>query len=107
MVEEEEYASLSEVKNLLAEAEKDGELTYEKRLALEHSKLFSSLNVTQSKKLIKDLLKMERVSEHIAFKIAELLPKYPDDVRPIFAKERFTLEDDEIKLIIELVKKHE
>jgi len=107
MVEEEEYASLSEVKNLLIQADKDGELTYEKRLALEHSKLFSSLNVTQSKKLIKDLLKMERVSEHIAFKIAELLPKYPDDVRPIFAKERFTLENDEIKQIIELVKKSE
>ena len=49
---------------------------------------------------------MERVSDPIAYKIAELLPKYPEEVRPIFAKERFTLDENEIKQIIEIVKKH-
>ena len=48
---------------------------------------------------------MERVSESIAFKIAELLPQHPDDVRAIFAKERFNLEEKEINQIIEIVKK--
>ncbi len=48
---------------------------------------------------------MERISETLAYKIAELLPQYPDEVRPIFAKERFTLEEDEIKRIIDSVKK--
>jgi DNA-directed RNA polymerase subunit F len=48
---------------------------------------------------------LERVSESIAYKIAELLPQHPDDVRAIFAKERFNLEEKEVKQIVDLVKK--
>jgi DNA-directed RNA polymerase subunit F len=107
MVEEEEkLATLSEVKNMLEKEEKDSTLTYEKRLALEHARQFTVLNITKSKQLIKELLKIERVSDFLAFKIAELLPQHPDEVRPIFAKERFTLEEAEIKQIIEIVKKY-
>jgi DNA-directed RNA polymerase subunit F len=106
MVDEEEFASLGDVKNLLTKSEKEGELTYEQRLALEHANQFSNLNIKDTNKLIKSLVKMERVSESLAFKIAELLPQHPDEVRPIFAKERFTLEDNEIKEIIESVKKY-
>ena len=105
MSEEEKYASLSEVKNLLIKDEKESELTYEKRLALEHAKQFATLNVTQTNKIISDLLKLERVSEQLAYKIAELVPQHSDEVRPIFAKERFTLEENEISQIIEIVKK--
>lgn len=107
MVEEEKLASLSEVKNMLSKGESESDLTYEQRLALEHAKQFSLLNLTKTNSLIKGLLKMERVSDMLAFKIAELLPQNADEVRPIFAKERFTLEEDEIKKIIELVKKHQ
>ncbi len=106
MTEEEKMATLSEVRNLLQKDEKEGNLTYEKRLALEHAQQFTILNVTKSKQLIAELLKMERVSEFVAHKIAELLPQYPDEVRPIFAKERFTLEENEIKEIIKNVKKY-
>jgi DNA-directed RNA polymerase subunit F len=105
MAETERIVSLEEVKNILTKEEKDRELSYEKRLALDHAKSFSKLNITTTKKLIKDLQKMERISEQIAYKIAELLPQHPDDVRAIFAKERFNLEEKEINEIIELVTK--
>jgi DNA-directed RNA polymerase subunit F len=103
--EEERYATIAEVKNLLEQDEKDGSTTYEKRLALEHAKQFTTLTNTKCKQLVNQLIKMERVSEFLAYKIVELLPQYPDEVRPIFAKERFTLEEAEIKQIIEIVKK--
>jgi DNA-directed RNA polymerase subunit F len=106
MAEEERFATLAEVKNMLEQAEKEGSLTYEKRLALEHAKQFSTLNITKNRDLIKELKKLERVSEFLAYKITELLPQNPDEVRPIFAKERFTLEEEEIKQIIGIVKKH-
>jgi DNA-directed RNA polymerase subunit F len=105
MAETERLVSLEEVKNILTKEEKTRELSYEKRLALEHAKAFSKLNITKTKKLITDLQKIERISESIAFKIAELLPQHPDDVRAIFAKERFNLEEKEINQIIELVTK--
>ncbi|WP_455391575.1 RNA polymerase Rpb4 family protein [[Eubacterium] cellulosolvens] len=106
MVDEEKLASLSEVKDLLEKDEKEGNITYEKRLALEHAKQFTILDKKKSNNLIQKLLHLERVSESLAYKIAELLPQYPDEVRPIFAKERFTLEEDEIKQIIEIVKNY-
>lgn len=105
MAETDKVVSLEEVKNLLSKEEKKRELSYEKRLALDHAKTFSKINVTKTKKLVSDLTKMERVSESIAYKISELLPQHPDDVRAIFAKERFNLEENEIKQIIELVTK--
>ena len=106
MSEEEELASLGRVKDLLTLSEDESELTYEQRLALEHAKQFAVLADNEYNKLVEELIKLERVSEQLANKIAELLPQHPDEVRPIFAKERFTLEDDEIKTIIELVKKY-
>jgi DNA-directed RNA polymerase subunit F len=105
MAESEKVVSLEEVKNLLTKEEKKRELSYEKRLALDHAKTFSTINITKTKKLVQELTKLERVSEPIAYKIAELLPTHPDDVRAIFAKERFNLEEKETNKIIELVTK--
>ncbi len=105
MAESEKVVSLEEVKNLLSKEEKKRELSYEKRLALDHAKTFSNINITTTKKLVQELTKLERISEPIAYKIAELLPTHPDDVRAIFAKERFNLEEKEIKQIIEIVTK--
>ena len=39
-------------------------------------------------------------------KIADILPKYPEDVRAIFSKERITLSNDQINQIIEIVGKY-
>jgi len=90
MAEEEKLASLAEVKNLLSTDEKERELTYEKRLALEHAKQFTVLNITQTNKLISQLIKLERVSDQLAYKIAELLPQHPEEVRPILTVASFS-----------------
>ena len=46
------------------------------------------------------------VSDSVALKIADLLPRYPEDVRAIFSKERVTLEPQQIQQIIDIVEKH-
>jgi DNA-directed RNA polymerase subunit F len=100
------YVSLSEVKNLLEKEEKKRELTYEQKLALEHAKHFSKLGISKAKKMVEELVKLERITEPFAFKIVDILPMHPEEVRAIFAKERFTLEDDEVKKIIKIVEKY-
>jgi DNA-directed RNA polymerase subunit F len=100
------YVSLSEVKNLLEKEEKKRELTYEQKLALEHAKHFSKLGITKAKNMVEELVKLERITEPFAFKIVDILPMHPEEVRAIFAKERFTLEDDEVKKIIKIVEKY-
>ncbi len=100
------YVSLAEVKNLLEKEEKKRELTYEQKLALEHAKHFAKLGLTKSKKMADELVTIDRITEPFAYKIVDILPMHPDEVRAIFAKERFTLEDDEIKKILKIVEKN-
>lgn len=100
------YVSLSEVKTLLEKEEKKRELTYEQKLALEHAKHFAKINVTKAKKMAQELTELDRITEPFAYKIVDILPLHPEEVRAIFAKERFTLEDSEIKKIIKIVEKY-
>jgi DNA-directed RNA polymerase subunit F len=99
--------SLAEVKNILKRIEKERkELIYEQRIALEHAQRFTKLSVKKTKDLIKDLLKLENLGESHAYKIADLLPTSEDDVKAIFAKERYTPDENEIKNILEIVGKY-
>lgn len=106
MDESTKYVSLSEVKTLLEKEEKKRELTYEQKLALEHAKHFAKINVTNAKKMAQELTELDRITEPFAYKIVDILPLHPEEVRAIFAKERFTLEDSEIKKIIKIVEKY-
>ncbi len=99
--------SISEVKNILKKVEKDRkELLYEQKIALEHAHKFAKLSVKKSEGLIKELLKLEFLHEIHAYKIADILPFNEDDVKTIFAKERITLSENDIKKILDLVEKY-
>jgi len=99
--------SLSEVKNILKKVQKEREdLLYEQRIALEHSEIFSKLTVTKTNELIKELSELDFLKENQIFKIADLLPQTEDDIKTIFAKERGNLGENEIKKILEIVRKH-
>jgi DNA-directed RNA polymerase subunit F len=95
--------SLAEVKNILRKISKERkELIYEQKIALEHAEKFSKLSAKQTKDLIAELMKVEL---H-AIKIADILPNTEDDVKAIFAKERYTPNEKEVKTILEIVQKH-
>lgn len=98
---------LSEVKNILKKASKERkELLYEQRIALEHAQKFAKLPVKKTNDLIKELMSLEYLDEVNAIKIADLLPTTEDDVKTIFAKQRITLGENEIKKILEIVGKY-
>ncbi|HIH00330.1 MAG TPA: RNA polymerase Rpb4 family protein [Thermoplasmata archaeon] len=105
--ETDKIVSLAEVKNILKKISKERkELLYEQKIALEHAEKFAKLSAKQTKDLIADLMKLDHVEELQAYKIADILPNTEDDIRAIFAKERYTPNDKEIKNILEIVKKH-
>ena len=98
---------LSEVKNILKKASKERkELLYEQRIALEHAQKFAKLPVKKTNDLIKELVSLEYLDEVNTIKIADLLPATEDDVKTIFAKQRITLGENEIKKILEIVRKY-
>jgi DNA-directed RNA polymerase subunit F len=108
----EEALALPEVKSILehikAERETEGkELGYELRKAISHAELFSKISVTKSRELVDELSKLEKMKPEIAIRIADVLPLSNDEIRTIYAKERYTLSEDELKQILELVVKFE
>ena len=99
--------SIAEVKNILRKISKERkEMIYEQKNALEHAQKFATLSIKDTLNLVKDLCTIKRIEEVHAFKIADLLPKTSDDVKAIFAKERFTPNESDIKTILEMVGKY-
>lgn len=96
--------TLAEVKEILEREQSErGELNYEQKLASEHSRAFARLSREKANELLAKLQGVKKVSPAHAIKIVDTLPTNADDVRAIFAKERFQLEKEEIDSIIALV----
>ncbi len=107
-----EPVSIADVKNILEKRDKEvralgEELYYEQRRALDHAQHFAKLGVTDTRKLIKEIggLDLDLNAEQV-IKFADLLPETIDDVRAIFAKERFKYEADDIRKILDVVDKY-
>ena len=102
----ENYVNLVDVKTML-EAESDTkELNTAQRSALEHSQSMVVLSADDIKNLVTEVRTLSFVTDYTAYKIGDILPKYPEDVRAIFAKERVSLSAEDIKQILEIVGKY-
>ena len=103
----EELLTLAEVKETLNREKKDAEeLKYEKRRALEHANKFARTDGKSAREIMNELLKLSKVKAETAVRIADLMPQTRDELRAIYAKERFTLSDTEFDKIIEIVKRY-
>ena len=80
------------------------QIQYEHKLALDHVRLLSKIGSKEAQEIIDKVIDLEHVDAYYAVKIADVLPMHPDDVRSIFAKERFSLGRDEIDSIIDAVR---
>jgi DNA-directed RNA polymerase subunit F len=81
-------------------------MSYEFRRSIDHANQLAKTNPEKSRALVAELVKMEKMKPEIAFRIANIMPKTRDEVRAIFAKERFTLLPEELDKIIEMVTAH-
>jgi DNA-directed RNA polymerase subunit F len=104
---EEEYLSLAEIKALL-ETEKAarGELNQEQAYALSHASLFARIDPAKVPALVKELMAIPLMSPGTAVKIADLLPTHLDDVRGVFAKERYSLSKEDAEKVLEIIGKY-
>jgi DNA-directed RNA polymerase subunit F len=105
-MEDKKVVTLAEVKEILDERQKDGELSPEQKLSLEHASKFSRVDSKKAKKLVKELVELGFVSEINAVKIADIMPSNADDVRLIFSKERASVEKKDIEKILSVVEKY-
>jgi DNA-directed RNA polymerase subunit F len=102
----ERYVTLAEVKELLTEESERRELLMSQKSALEHAQKVSYLSAEDTRRLVEEVSALDIVDDRIAAKIADILPKYPNDVRAIFYKERIELTADRIQSILDIVAKY-
>ncbi|AEA46416.1 RNA polymerase Rpb4 family protein [Archaeoglobus veneficus] len=110
-VKEFEYITIAEAKEIMEkiaeERKQQAELLFETRRALKHLRTFSKLPAEDAKKLVEELMALPHVGrKDIAVKLADIMPKVPDEVRTIFAKERFTLTPEQIQEILDIIAKY-
>ena len=103
----------AKVKDILGKFEEekgeDGELHYEQNLTLNHVRSFSKLTLEDTEELINELTGAVdgKITEKIAVHIADLLPQDLDHMRLLFAKERVSLNNEEMEEILKIVDKYD
>ena len=104
---QEELLTLAEVKEILDQIRlkraDEEELGYELRRAIRHAELFAKGTAEESQAMVAELMKLEKMNKEIAVKIADVRPVTKDELRAIYAKERFTLSEEELNSILEIV----
>jgi DNA-directed RNA polymerase subunit F len=104
---QEEILTMAEVREILDQVRlkraDEEELGYELRRAIRHAELFSKGTAEESLAMVAELMKLEKMNKVIAVKIADVRPVTKDELRAIYAKERFTLSEEELNSILEIV----
>ena len=88
------------------EEKPEKELSFEKRATIDVVNAFCRIEKDNSLAMIEELCKLERVTDVHAYKMAELMPRDESELRPVFAKERFTFEPEELNEILSIIDKH-
>ncbi len=105
----EKYITLAEVRDLLTEEyeKREGEFNAVQKAAMSHSQTIAKITAEEAEALVEEVSQLEFVTDAIAYKIADLLPVYSEDVHAIFQKERgINLSPEDIDSIIDIVSKY-
>ncbi len=105
-IKDEKVVSWIEAKKILSEKEKNRELVYEQKNALEHLRKFCKIPEKKYEKMIEELKAMDKLKERHIVSIINFMPENQNDLRVLFANERLVLTEDDKKKILKLVKEN-
>lgn len=103
-----QHLTTAETKAVLEELETeragdDREVTYELARAIEHANQFALLTPDEAQTLVEELADLEKVDEETAYKIADLRPQTRTELRAVFAKNRYSLDGEELDAILNVI----
>ena len=104
-IKSEKIVTSYEARKILRKREKESELNYEQKNALDYLNKFRKKAEKDIQGLIDELGKVEKLQERHVVAIVEMMPHDEDDLRLLFANERIVLEDNEKQQILSAVKK--
>jgi len=101
-VVKEEVLTLPQVKKLLEQRAKEGELNYLQRLTYDYSVKLSKLSPEKAEELLKRLVS-DGISPPVAAQIVNIMPKTVDELRTVFASESKPFLPSELEKILTVV----
>ena len=102
-ITEEKFVSWAEARKILEKKEKDKELGYEQKNALDHLRKYSKLTTKKADEMAAALAKNERLNERQITSIIDHSPKSVEEVNLLFSNEIITLTEDDKKAILKAV----
>jgi DNA-directed RNA polymerase subunit F len=105
---DEEYLTVSETKELLEDLEveraaADREMHYVLARSIEHVNTLAELDADEAREVVERLRTLEKVDEATAYKIVDLLPRDRDELRSVFAQERYSMSGEELDEILRVL----
>ena len=101
----EEEITLPQVKKILAKRAKEGELSFQQTITLEHASSFSKMAPAVSKKFVERLIKKYSVKRVKAVQVANIAPTTKEEMRTILDARSTDLTDEQLIEIVDLVLK--
>jgi DNA-directed RNA polymerase subunit F len=101
----EEEVTLPQVKKILTKRAKEGELSFQQSITLEHASTFSKMAPAVSAKLVKRLIKKYEISRAQAVQIANIAPISVEEIKTIIDARLTNLTDEQILEIVDMVLK--
>jgi len=82
-------------------------LSYELRKSIDHADTLGKCSVETSKSVYADLNGLEKMTPEIASRLINIWPKSRDEIRAIYAKERFNILPEDLDQILDILRKYE
>ncbi len=99
----EEEVTLPQVKKLLAQRGKEGELSFQQSITLEHASAFSRMAPAVSIKVVDKLLKTYDLTRSQAVQIVNIAPTTVEELKSILSSRSTSLTDEQMIEIVDLI----
>ncbi len=102
----EEEITLPQVKKVLTQRGKEGELSFQQSITLEHATVFSKMAPAVSTKLVEKLISSYDISRSQAVQIVNIAPTTIEELKSVYDTKMTNLTDEKLLEIVDLIIKN-
>jgi DNA-directed RNA polymerase subunit F len=102
----EEEITLPQVKKVLTQRGKEGELSFQQSITLEHATVFSKMAPAVSIKLVEKLISSYNISRSQAVQIVNIAPTTIEELKSVYDTKMTNLTDEKLLEIVDLIIKN-
>jgi len=95
--------TLAEVKKILTQRGKKGELSYIQRVTLEHATRFSYFNASEARSMVRKLMKKFGMEEEMAIQLVNIAPTTTEELETFLARGPHSYTQEELEKILEVL----